>query len=67
MLAAEVGLEVRLGWREIKKTAIYVEKYPIAVGSVVNLLIHPVGALTIGVLAGALSVVGYRYLSVKLF
>lgn len=39
----------------------------IAVGSVVNLLIHPVGAIIIGCLAGALSVVGYRYLSVKLF
>lgn len=37
----------------------------ITVGSVVNLLIHPVGAVIIGTLAGALSVVGYRYLSVK--
>lgn len=38
-----------------------------AVGSVVNLLIHPVGAVIIGCLAGALSVVGYRYLSVNIF
>lgn len=50
-----------------KEFAINVEKNPIAVGSVVNLLIHPVGAVIIGTLAGALSVVGYRYLSVKLF
>jgi hypothetical protein len=35
------------------------------VGSVVNLLIHPVGALLIGSAAGALSVLGYRYLSVN--
>lgn len=39
----------------------------IAVGSVVNLLIHPVGALLIGTFAGALSVIGYRYLTVKYF
>lgn len=37
----------------------------VAVGSVCNLLIQPYGALTIGVLAGALSVFGYRYLSVS--
>lgn len=37
----------------------------VAVGSVCNLLIQPYGALTIGVLAGALSVLGYRYLSVS--
>jgi ammonium transporter Rh len=40
------------------------KNYVIAVGSVVNLLIHPVGALIIGSFAGALSVIGYRYLSV---
>jgi hypothetical protein len=38
----------------------------IAVGSVVNLLIHPTGALIIGSFAGAISVLGYRYLTVKL-
>ncbi|CRK99182.1 CLUMA_CG012501, isoform A [Clunio marinus] len=38
----------------------------VAVGSVVNLLIHPVGAVVIGTVAGALSVVGYRYLSPKM-
>lgn len=37
----------------------------IAVGSVVNLLIHPTGALLIGTFAGALSVLGYRYLTVN--
>lgn len=37
----------------------------VAVGSVVNLLIHPIGALIIGVLAGTLSVLGYRFLSVR--
>lgn len=37
-----------------------------AVGSVVNLLIHPVGAVVIGCVAGALSVLGYRYLSVRI-
>lgn len=37
----------------------------IAVGSVVNLLIHPVGALLIGSAAGALSVIGYHFLSVS--
>lgn len=36
----------------------------VAVGSVVNLLIHPFGAIMIGMLAGLLSVVGYRYLTV---
>jgi len=38
----------------------------VAVGSVVNLLIHPAGALAVGTIAGALSVVGYRYLSPKM-
>ncbi|CAG9804528.1 unnamed protein product [Chironomus riparius] len=38
----------------------------VAVGSVVNLLIHPSGALIIGTFAGALSVIGYRYLSPKM-
>lgn len=37
----------------------------VAVGSVCNLIIQPYGALTIGVLAGLLSVLGYRYLSVS--
>lgn len=36
----------------------------IAVGSCVNLLIHPVGAIIIGCIAGAISVLGYRYLTV---
>lgn len=36
----------------------------VAVGSVCNLLIQPYGAVTIGVLAGVLSVLGYRFLSV---
>ncbi|CAO1415969.1 unnamed protein product [Diamesa serratosioi] len=38
----------------------------VAVGSVVNLLIHPIGALIIGVLAGTISVLGYRFLSPKI-
>lgn len=46
---------------------IYKKNLLVAVGSVVNLLIHPVGALSIGTAAGALSVAGYRYLSVKFF
>lgn len=53
--------DVELG---VKKSCV---KYLFAVGSIVNLLIHPVGALLVGTIAGALSVVGYRYLSVKLF
>jgi hypothetical protein len=55
------------GVRLKKNSPSIISENPIAVGSVVNLLIHPVGAITIGTLAGALSVVGYRYLSVKLF
>ncbi|XP_055840845.1 ammonium transporter Rh type A [Episyrphus balteatus] len=35
----------------------------VAVGSVCNLLIGPHGALLIGILSGAVSVLGYRYLS----
>lgn len=37
----------------------------VGVGAVCNLLIGPVGAIGIGVLAGAVSVLGYRYLSVS--
>ena len=37
----------------------------VAVGSVADMLIHPWGGLLIGVLAGALSVLGYRFLSVS--
>ncbi|XP_058130450.1 ammonium transporter Rh type A [Anopheles ziemanni] len=35
----------------------------VAVGSICNLLIHPFGALTVGVIAGVISVLGYRYLT----
>lgn len=37
----------------------------VAVGSVCNMLIGPHGALLIGVIAGIVSVLGYRYLSVS--
>lgn len=37
----------------------------VGVGAVCNLLIGPVGAIGVGVLAGAVSVLGYRYLSVS--
>lgn len=37
----------------------------VAVGSVCNLIIYPYGAIIIGILAGILSVIGYRYLTVK--
>lgn len=39
----------------------------VAVGSICNMLIGPHGALLIGLIAGIISVVGYRYLSVSLF
>ncbi|XP_035897307.1 ammonium transporter Rh type A [Anopheles stephensi] len=35
----------------------------VAVGSICNLLIHPFGALIVGVIAGVISVLGYRYLT----
>lgn len=38
----------------------------VAVGSVCNMLIGPHGALLIGLIAGVVSVLGYRYLSVRL-
>lgn len=37
----------------------------VAVGSVCNMLIGPHGAILIGMLAGILSVLGYRYLTVN--
>lgn len=37
----------------------------VAVGSVCNLLIGPHGAVLIGIVAGTVSVLGYRYLSVS--
>lgn len=37
----------------------------VAVGSVCNMLIGPHGALLIGLIAGVISVLGYRYLSVS--
>lgn len=37
----------------------------VAVGSVCNMLIGPHGALLIGFIAGLVSVLGYRYLSVS--
>ena len=36
----------------------------VAVGSICNLLIHPFGALIVGVMAGVISVLGYRFLTV---
>lgn len=38
----------------------------VAVGSVCNLLIGPHGAVLIGIVAGTISVLGYRYLSVSI-
>lgn len=38
----------------------------VAVGSVCNLLIGPHGAILIGIIAGIVSVAGYRYLTVRL-
>lgn len=38
----------------------------VGVGAVCNLLIGPSGAIGVGVMAGAVSVLGYRYLSVSL-
>ncbi|XP_053680936.1 ammonium transporter Rh type A [Anopheles nili] len=35
----------------------------VAVGSICNLLIHPFGALIVGVIAGVISVLGYRFLT----
>lgn len=35
----------------------------VAVGSICNLLIHPFGALLVGVIAGVISVLGYRFLT----
>lgn len=39
----------------------------VAVGTVCNLLIGPHGAILIGIVAGVVSVVGYRYLSVRIY
>lgn len=38
----------------------------VAVGSVCNLMIGPYGAIIIGMFAGTLSVIGYRFLSVRI-
>lgn len=35
----------------------------VAVGSICNLMIHPFGALLVGVIAGVISVLGYRFLT----
>ncbi|XP_055606693.1 ammonium transporter Rh type B-A [Uranotaenia lowii] len=35
----------------------------VAVGSICNLIIHPFGALLVGVIAGVISVLGYRFLT----
>ncbi|XP_021705382.1 ammonium transporter Rh type A isoform X2 [Aedes aegypti] len=35
----------------------------VAVGSICNLLIHPFGAIMVGVIAGVISVLGYRFLT----
>lgn len=37
----------------------------VAVGSVCNLMLHPFGAMLAGMLAGVLSVLGYKYLTVS--
>ena len=37
----------------------------VAVGTLANMMIQPWGALLIGILAGAISVVGYTYISVS--
>ena len=62
MLSALVSHENKLDMVHIQNSTL---AGGVAVGSVCNLLIQPYGALTIGVLAGALSVLGYRYLSVS--
>lgn len=38
----------------------------VALGSVCNLMIGPHGAILIGIIAGLLSVAGYRYLTVRI-
>lgn len=62
MLSALVGHENKLDMVHIQNSTL---AGGVAVGSVCNLIIQPYGALTIGVLAGLLSVFGYRYLSVS--
>ena len=37
----------------------------VAVGTSADMMIHPYGALFIGTLAGTLSVVGYRFITVS--
>lgn len=37
----------------------------VAVGAICNLLIGPAGAIGVGIVAGAISVLGYRYVSVS--
>ncbi|XP_058823707.1 ammonium transporter Rh type A isoform X1 [Topomyia yanbarensis] len=39
----------------------------VAVGSICNLMIHPFGALLIGVIAGVISVLGYRFVTPAMF
>lgn len=62
MLSALVSHENKLDMVHIQNSTL---AGGVAVGSVCNLLIQPYAALTIGVLAGLLSVLGYRYLSVR--
>ena len=37
----------------------------VAIGTTANVVLHPVHAMIVGVLAGAISVIGYRYLTVR--
>lgn len=60
MLSAYVSHEHKLDMVHIQNSTL---AGGVAVGSVCNLLIQPYGAAMIGVLAGALSVLGYRFLS----
>ena len=52
-------------YQQKKSKNVSFKKFFVAVGSVVNLLIHPCGALIIGTLSGILSVIGYRYITVS--
>ena len=36
-----------------------------AVGTIADMMIHPWGAMLVGMIAGAVSVIGYKYLSVS--
>lgn len=37
----------------------------VAIGTTANVVLHPLHAMIIGVLAGLISVIGYRYLTVS--